>query len=103
MGRCPERQGLLEQDGENAWLERDPGEEIDVMDHVLGSYVPYPLLTPALRAPPETLPLNAPVCSSLITRIHEEISSRQPFYFSYTSHHFGRLYVLHFCATYSFV
>jgi hypothetical protein len=41
VGRCLERQGLLEQDSESAWLELDPAEETDAMPHILGSSVSY--------------------------------------------------------------
>ena len=41
VGRCLERQGLLEQDAENAWLELDPADDTDAMPHLLGSSVSY--------------------------------------------------------------
>ena len=41
VGRCLERQGLLEQDTESAWLELDPTDEVDAMPHILGSSVSY--------------------------------------------------------------
>ena len=41
VGRCLERQGLLEQDSESAWLDLDPAEETDAMPHILGSSVSY--------------------------------------------------------------
>ena len=41
MGRCLERQGLLEQDAENAWLDLEPAEDTDAMPHLLGSSVSY--------------------------------------------------------------
>ena len=41
MGSCLERQGLLEQDVENAWLELEPAEDTDAMTHLLGSSVSY--------------------------------------------------------------
>ena len=41
MGRCLERQGLLEQDADNAWLDLDPAEDTDAMPHLLGSSVSY--------------------------------------------------------------
>lgn len=41
VGRCLERQGLLEQDAEQAWLELDPADETDAMPHLLGSSVSY--------------------------------------------------------------
>ena len=41
VGRCLERQGLLEQDTESAWLELDPTDEADAMPHILGSSVSY--------------------------------------------------------------
>ncbi len=41
MGRCLERQGLLEQDAESAWLELDPAEDTDAMPQILGSSVSY--------------------------------------------------------------
>ncbi len=40
-GRCLERQGLLEQDAESAWLDIDPAEKTDAMPHLLGSSVSY--------------------------------------------------------------
>jgi hypothetical protein len=41
VGRRLERQGLLEQDAENAWLELDPAEDTDAMPQILGSSVSY--------------------------------------------------------------
>ena len=41
VGRCLERQGLLEQDAENAWLELDPAEDTDAMPQLLGSSITY--------------------------------------------------------------
>ena len=41
VGRCLERQGLLEQDTENAWLDLDPAEDTDAMHQILGSSVSY--------------------------------------------------------------
>ena len=41
VGRCLERQGLLEQDAESAWLELDPAEDTDAMPQILGSSVSY--------------------------------------------------------------
>ena len=41
VGRCLERQGLLEQDTESAWLELDPTDEADAMPHILGSSASY--------------------------------------------------------------
>lgn len=41
VGRCLERQGLLEHDAESAWLEFDPTEDTDAMPHLLGSSVSY--------------------------------------------------------------
>lgn len=41
VGRCLERQGLLEQDTESAWLELDPTDEADAMPHILASSVSY--------------------------------------------------------------
>ncbi len=41
VGRCLERQGLLEQDAEQAWLELDPADDTDAMPHLLGSSVSY--------------------------------------------------------------
>ncbi|MEY3006950.1 MAG: hypothetical protein RI942_1292 [Pseudomonadota bacterium] len=41
LGRCLERQGLLEQDSENAWLDHDPAEDNDAMPQILGSSVSY--------------------------------------------------------------
>jgi len=41
VGRCLERQGLLEQDAEQAWLELDPTDDTDAMPHLLGSSVSY--------------------------------------------------------------
>jgi hypothetical protein len=41
VGHCLERQGLLEQDAENAWLDLDPAEDTDAMPHLLGSSVSY--------------------------------------------------------------
>ena len=41
VGRCLERQGLLEQDTESAWLELDPTDEPDAMPQILGSSVSY--------------------------------------------------------------
>ena len=41
VGRCLERQGLLEQDAEQAWLDLDPADDTDAMPHLLGSSVSY--------------------------------------------------------------
>ncbi len=41
VGRCLERQGLLEQDAESAWLDCDPAEDTDAMPQILGSSVSY--------------------------------------------------------------
>jgi hypothetical protein len=41
VGRCLERQGLLEQDTESAWLDLDPADDADAMPHLLGSSVSY--------------------------------------------------------------
>ena len=41
VGRCLERQGLLEQDAANAWLVLDPAEDNDAMPQILGSSVSY--------------------------------------------------------------
>jgi hypothetical protein len=41
VGRCLKRQGLLEQDFENAWLKLEPADDTDAMPHILGSSVPY--------------------------------------------------------------
>ena len=39
VGRCLERQGLLKQDTESAWLDLDPAEDTDAMPQILGSSV----------------------------------------------------------------
>jgi hypothetical protein len=85
VGRYLERQGLLGQDAEQAWLDLDPADDTDAMPHLLGSSVSYriavgpqqgqkafmirtirpldrpepelPYLVPPTRAPPGTLPL----------------------------------------------
>jgi hypothetical protein len=41
VGRCLERQGLLERDAECAWLNLDPAEDSDAMPQILGSSVSY--------------------------------------------------------------
>jgi hypothetical protein len=41
VGRGLERQGLLEQDTESAWLDLNPGEDTDAMPQILGSSVSY--------------------------------------------------------------
>ena len=41
VGRCLERQGLLEQDTESAWLDLDPAEDTDAMPQIPGSSVSY--------------------------------------------------------------
>jgi len=41
VGRCLERQGLLEQDTKSAWLELEPADDTDAMPHLLGSSVSY--------------------------------------------------------------
>jgi hypothetical protein len=41
VGHCLERQGLLEQDAENAWLDLDPAEDNDAMPQILGSSISY--------------------------------------------------------------
>ena len=40
-GRCLERLGLLEQDGESAWLELEPADDNDAMPQLLDSSVSY--------------------------------------------------------------
>ena len=37
VGRCLERQGLLEQDAESAWLDLDPNEDTDAIPQILDS------------------------------------------------------------------
>tara|TARA_B110000305_G_scaffold209670_1_gene242813 strand:- start:60 stop:1361 length:1302 start_codon:yes stop_codon:yes gene_type:complete len=41
VGRCLERQGLLEQNTESAWLDLDPAEDTDAMPQILGSSISY--------------------------------------------------------------
>jgi hypothetical protein len=41
VGHCLERQGLLEQDTESAWLDLDPAEDTDAMPQILGSSISY--------------------------------------------------------------
>ena len=41
VGRCLERQGLLESDAESAWLDLEPAENTDAMPQILGSSVSY--------------------------------------------------------------
>jgi len=41
VGRCLERQGLLEQDAKSAWLNLDPAEDSNAMPQILGSSVSY--------------------------------------------------------------
>jgi len=41
VGRCLQRQGLLEQDAENAWLDLDPAEDTDAMPQIHGSSITY--------------------------------------------------------------
>ena len=41
VGRALERQGLLEQDTESAWLELNPAEDTDAMPQILGSSVSH--------------------------------------------------------------
>ena len=41
VGRCLERQGLLEQDTKSAWLDLDPAEDTDAMPQILGSSISY--------------------------------------------------------------
>jgi hypothetical protein len=41
VGRCLERQGLLEQDTESGWLNLEPTDDTDAMPHLLGSSVSY--------------------------------------------------------------
>jgi hypothetical protein len=41
VGRSLERQGLLEQDAESAWLDLDPAEDTDAMPQLLGSSITY--------------------------------------------------------------
>jgi hypothetical protein len=41
VGRSLERQGLLEQDTESAWLDLDPAEDTDAMPHLLGSSISF--------------------------------------------------------------
>ncbi len=41
IGYCLERQGLLEQDTESAWLDLDPAEDTDAMPFLMGSSVSY--------------------------------------------------------------
>ena len=57
VGRCLERQGLLEQDTENAWLDLDPAEDNDAMPKILGSSISYTL--PAGSSISYTLPAGS--------------------------------------------
>ena len=41
VGRCLERQGLLERDAEQAWLDLDPDEDTDAMPQIMGSSISY--------------------------------------------------------------
>jgi hypothetical protein len=41
VGRCLERQGLLEQDTESAWLDLGPAEDTDAMSQIQGSSISY--------------------------------------------------------------
>jgi hypothetical protein len=41
VGHCLERQSLLEQNVENAWLKPDPAEDTDAMPQILGSSMSY--------------------------------------------------------------
>ena len=41
IGRCLERQGLLERGAESAWLDLEPAEDTDAMPQILGSSVSY--------------------------------------------------------------
>ena len=41
VGRCLERQGLLERDAESTWLKLDPAEDTDAMPQILSSSVSY--------------------------------------------------------------
>ena len=41
VGRCLERQGLLERDAESAWLDLKPAEDSDAMPQILGSSISY--------------------------------------------------------------
>ena len=41
VGRCLERQGLLEQDTESAWLDLELAEDTDAMPQILGSSISY--------------------------------------------------------------
>ncbi len=41
VGRCLERQGLLERNAESAWLDLEPVEDTDAMPQILGSSVSY--------------------------------------------------------------
>jgi hypothetical protein len=41
VGHCLERQGLLEQDDESAWLDLAPVDDTDAMPQILGSSVSY--------------------------------------------------------------
>ena len=41
VGRCLERQGLLERDAESAWLDLEPAEDTDAMPQILGSSISY--------------------------------------------------------------
>ena len=48
VGRCLERQGLLEQDTESAWLDLDPAEDNDAMPQIFWA-VPCPTGSPSAR------------------------------------------------------
>jgi hypothetical protein len=41
VGRCLERQGLLEQDADHAWLDLDPADDTDAMPQIQGSSISY--------------------------------------------------------------
>ena len=49
VGRCLERQGLLKQDTESAWLELELADGTDAMPHLLGSSVSYRIGSPSAR------------------------------------------------------
>ena len=48
VGRCLERQGLLEQDTESAWLDLDPAEDNDAMPQILTT--PSPTGSPSAHS-----------------------------------------------------
>ena len=58
VGRCLERQGLLEQDTESAWLGLEPADDTDALPNLLGSSVSYRIAVGPQQGRKESQPVH---------------------------------------------